>query len=989
MRFLLTGALALLACACGSSEKLNGTASRVAFEPAVLDFGRVALGTTVEREVTVRNVGRGALSISDMRLDGVGRDMQVVSDGRLVGTGQKSRIRVRYTPAAEEVLERRLEVDVNDPREPTVGVRVTGVALRPRVTVDPVVLDFGRIEVGDRRELAITLRNDFPLAVDVGLAQQGDDQFQTTTGAVEVGARGSLALKVAFVPTRTGAVAGRLDVLPCPTCSVLPVDLSGTGIDRALVIDPEPVNFRSVPIDGHGRRTVTLRNAGTPPLTIHAVEDVTGGKDEEGFTLAAPGLPVTLAEGQTFTFDAHFDASRLGPAEDTFVVRSSSRVRPVRTVLMKGVGGGPEIRVDATLAFGRVPVGARAYARLRISNVGATLPDLEMPDSMFPGAGPGFEIAAGAPRFGLEPQPPGTIVRVPAGGAHELVVWYEPTGEGEDQGLLRIRSNDGSAQPWVEVRLVGRAYVAGICTAEVLPVRIDFGTMNVGQGAALGYRIYNTGPEPCIMRDVDLAPGSDPAFELPGGRIESYVVPPFTSGSQMVAFNPARVGAGAGFYEGELLIHLVNAADPEVRIPLTARSGGGCLLAEPNYLDFGIRRLDCGAQRQSVRYTNVCAAPVDVAAIRLDDESRPGAFRVSSAPGAPFQVGPGASFSVSVTWSPPEVGLDFAAVMVEESGRWGPLLVPMYAEATRNGVIRDRFVQHKPGAVDVLIVMDNSRSMLEEQQRVSDAVGTLITEAQRRGVDYHVAVTTTGIEPVTTVPQCPGGAEGGEAGRFFPVDNTRARIVSATTQDGITVLEDNVHVGLCHHLEQGMEAMKLALSRPLVDAADDARTPLPADGNAGFLRRDASLAVLFVSEEDDRSGALVTTYRDFLNDLKGVGGATVHAIVDVDRTCAAASGVAVRYQELVRATGGTARSICQADFSGIFRDLAGRVYQPRTAFRLSRTPDGTGLTVRVDGRDVPASYYDYDPATREVRFDAGREPPAGADVEISYREACP
>jgi hypothetical protein len=764
------------------------------------------------------------------------------------------------------------------------------------------------------------------------------------------------------------------------------VALTGEGIDRALVVEPDPVDFRTVPIDGHGLRTVTLRNAGSLPLTVQKVEDVPGGADEDGFRIDPPATPVTLAEGDRVTFQAHFAATRLGLAKDTFEVRSTSHVEPVRTVTMQGVGGGPELRVDPSLVFGRVPVGARAYAILRISNVGATQPELEIPDSAVAGS-QGFQIAAGGPLFGLSNAPAG-IARVAAGDTFELKVWYEPTGEQEDQGTLRIYSNDGSAQPYVEVHLVGRGYMAGVCTAEVRPERIDFGTLNPGLGAVLGYRIYNTGTEPCILRNVNLDPSSDPAFELPGGPIESYVVPPLTSGSQMVGFNPANSGNRRGEYQGELVLHVVNAADPEIRIPLAARSDSGCLYADPNYIDFGIHRLDCGNERKTIHYTNTCTGPVDVAAVRLDDVSRDDEFRIAAAPGAPFQVPSGGTFDVTVEWIPPDQGLDFASLMVEESGRWGPHSVPMYAEATRSGGTTDHFVQHAPDAVDVLLVMDNSGSMLEEQQRVRDSVGTLVDEAGRRGIDYHVAVTTTGLQPVSGEPNCPGGADGGEAGRFFPVDNTRPRIVTPTTPDGVAVLQDNVQVGLCHHLEQGMEAMKLALSRPLVDQADDARTAEPRDGNAGFLRREAALAVIFVSEEDDRSGARVSEYDDFLRGLKGEGGATVHAIVDVDSTCTDASGVATRYGELVQDTGGTARSICTKDFTGIFRAIADDAYKAHNTFHVSRPTNGGDMKVKVDGREIPKTDWWYDPGSGNLGFMAGKEPPVGADIEVSYTATC-
>src|SRR5690606_22983653 len=153
--------------------------------------------------------------------------------------------------------------------------------------------------------------------------------------------------------------------------------------------------------------------------------------------------------------------------------------------------------------------------------------------------------------------------------------------------------------------------------------------------------------------------------------------------------------------------------------------------------------------------------------------------------------------------------------------------------------------------------------------RLVGAIPAFIAAARARNVDLRVAVTTTGIEPAS--PACPGGAMGGEAGRVFPVDNARPRIVSLSTPNVEAILQENVQVGQCAFVEQGFEALRRALSSPLVNNADDPRTPTPNDGNAGFLRDEAALAVIFVGDEDDHSPDDVATYVDWLRALKGRG----------------------------------------------------------------------------------------------------------------------
>lgn len=239
-----------------------------------------------------------------------------------------------------------------------------------------------------------------------------------------------------------------------------------------------------------------------------------------------------------------------------------------------------------------------------------------------------------------------------------------------------------------------------------------------------------------------------------------------------------------------------------------------------------------------------------------------------------------------------------------------------------------------------------------------------------------MGVTSTGMTPAPG-GTCPGGADGGEAGRLVPVDGTRPRILTPDTPDVRGALGANVEVGICHELEQGMEAMRRALSEPLRSGE-----------NAGFLRNDAKLAVIFVSDEDDHSGFGVEDYLAFLLALKGEGGARAHAIVDIGSGCPEGAGRADRIIELVQGTQGIVESICPADWSGALAAIADEVFTFRTAFSLSGTPDGDGVVVVVNGEVADPAAYRYDAGSNSVDFAPGSEPPAGAAIEIRYTASC-
>ncbi|MGQ0505443.1 MAG: choice-of-anchor D domain-containing protein, partial [Myxococcaceae bacterium] len=281
----------------------------------------------------------------------------------------------------------------------------------------------------------------------------------------------------------------------------------------------------------------------------------------------------------------------------------------------------------------------------------------------------------------------------------------------------------------------------------------------------------------------------------------------------------------------------------------------------------------------------------------------------------------------------------------------------------------------------------NTASMVEEQPRLVDAVPTFVQEALARRVDLHLAVTTTGIE--TASAACPGGAQGGEAGRFVPVDGSRPRLMTHTTPNLATALQENVKVGQCAFVEKGLEAVRRALSTPLVDSDDDPRSAQANDGNKGFLRDEAALAVVFIGDEDDHSPDDVETYVRFLQSKKGSGQpgrATVYAIAPTNAICDTAGGTGTRYDQAAARTGGAVLNICDTDYRPLMTALAGKAFGPQDRFPLSAQPEVATLNVLVNGVPVNGTWT-YDSRTNSIVFST--RPPSGARIQVDYRRVCP
>ena len=229
--------------------------------------------------------------------------------------------------------------------------------------------------------------------------------------------------------------------------------------------------------------------------------------------------------------------------------------------------------------------------------------------------------------------------------------------------------------------------------------------------------------------------------------------------------------------------------------------------------------------------------------------------------------------------------------------------------------------QRPAASVDILWVVDNSQSMVQEQQLLAANFNrfiTSLTTCQGTGVegdrcdfetkvcsasgapcnppDYHIGVISTDVGnaldqgKLRRVGLCvPSRGSAPADGSFvycqgddahcideaIPANatcdmNQSISFISPTSPGSESAFGRAVRVGIAGSgLERGIQAAAMALGR------DADRTTGQFNGqppeNAGFLRDDASLFVIFVSDEDDSSfGQIPYFYRAF-ESLKGAG----------------------------------------------------------------------------------------------------------------------
>jgi hypothetical protein len=243
--------------------------------------------------------------------------------------------------------------------------------------------------------------------------------------------------------------------------------------------------------------------------------------------------------------------------------------------------------------------------------------------------------------------------------------------------------------------------------------------------------------------------------------------------------------------------------------------------------------------------------------------------------------------------------------------------------------------------IDLLFVVDNSGSMSEEQTNLAANFPAFIQVIQDSGLDYRVAVTTTGMD-YTYQQQLPIGGTiptsqtGGDNGAMLQPGgcNMAHRWVDATDADPAAAFACAAAVGT----DGPSDEMPLAAMR----AAFDERM---TDGtNGGFRRPDALLGIILLTDENDcsyeQSVTLsfsqtlcesqqepVSNYVGFLDTYTGDRGRWATAVIagPGPSTCSSSFGsadYASRLDEFVTMTGTNAvfSSICDGDLTAGLAD---------------------------------------------------------------------
>ncbi len=243
----------------------------------------------------------------------------------------------------------------------------------------------------------------------------------------------------------------------------------------------------------------------------------------------------------------------------------------------------------------------------------------------------------------------------------------------------------------------------------------------------------------------------------------------------------------------------------------------------------------------------------------------------------------------------------------------------------------------KCNKMDLVFVVDDSGSMAEEQTNLASnfpmfaTVLSTFTTADGDPIDYRIAVTTTGKDFTTVVPGVPIPiVDDGDNGAFRNNCSLNKRWIEPTDPDMPGTLSCRANVGTNGPSnEMPFITTKMAFAERITDGT-----------NANFLRPDALLAIVVLTDEDDSSTTLsmqtislgqppvpnfhAQDLASFLDGLKGGRTRWAAGVIAGETACESPFGMATeagRLKEFVTIanSGGTTQavfsSICAGDLT--------------------------------------------------------------------------
>ena len=475
---------------------------------------------------------------------------------------------------------------------------------------------------------------------------------------------------------------------------------------------------------------------------------------------------------------------------------------------------------------------------------------------------------------------------------------------------------------------------------KVSPETVHFGSLGRDEMAIETFTVENIGGGDLDVEYMSIANGVE-GFTILSTET-SFMLAPSATKEIDVQFTPF----GADEQWAEVIVASNDEQTPKASVELVGEGVVPDLEIDPDPYDFGTTYVGCPGEGL-IDLVNVGYDTLIIDGISLDGGST---FDLdSSGVSLPVTLEPGEHETVTVFFEPGDDQTHESSLTVTHDAPGGVDIGEQYGNGAYAGEYSDLWEISGDPPVDLMFFVDQSGSMDDDQTSLGNNFSSFISQLSSYTSDWQVTV-------VNDDDGC-----------------TNSGVLTASTNNYQNTFASAVRQGGGWYTEAGL----------YVTAAGVENTD-PGECNNSFMREDALLHIVMVSDEPEQSPASWSSYVNAVIAKKGSSANVRFSAIagDYPGGCGTADA-GTGYYEAVSATGGVFLSIC-SNWASNMEALADASVQ-LTDFELSHTAVEDSIVVYVDGTQRNNGWT-YDGVNNAVVFSANI-PEEGETVQIDYAAA--
>lgn len=490
----------------------------------------------------------------------------------------------------------------------------------------------------------------------------------------------------------------------------------------------------------------------------------------------------------------------------------------------------------------------------------------------------------------------------------------------------------------------------------VYPDVVDFGNLLSGQESGVEtFAIINAGTNPLTITKPELT--DNLKFSLDQDIEDEYIILAGETLEFHVYYDPVTFEEEVG----TIVFSSNDTDESDYELPVVGYGDAPMMTVTPEVFDYGQISIGCdNEERITIRnegninllinnITQMATNPPDII------------MEFGTLPPLPWNLSPNQAIDFLVSYVPTDVSYDESIVRIESNDPALPVAeVVQHGEGDVEHWYTQIYVQEEIALLDVLFVVDNSGSMNIFQQELSDQMNSFMNVFDSSGSDYHLAVITT------------------DEARFKQYDGY-AWIDTAHPNPVLWIQNVISSIGIRGSgMEKGIEMAKYALEGDAAPGKD-------------YYRENATMVIIYVSDEPDHSQGGWQSYTSFFDTLKlstdlmrqfavigDYPAGCNFPYIPHNRSIQFGAG----YYDMTQRYNGSWYSICAVDWGQQMQNLANTVTTQRSFGINESDPIESTIIVSVNGQTTHEWVYDL--TTNSVIFNERNIPEPNQTIMIEY-----